>query len=257
MKLGRRTSTVHIVLTQPSSKDPSQTQTTCVVGYITQSNITSESGVSLPTHWALSPPPAPLSSIAALRRNEDPHWSLLEHLRFPNFRKAGLHVKTYLPREGQVKKSIVDEWICFSQKGERFTQQSLGYVVDMFPQIVETGYSVAEIEGGLRQNPSPKRWENTNIETEKPSMVKKHQAASFWYPTILLNLDVKKALPEEGVEFLFVRVKSRQIRNGRLDLEVTVLDESGDLVATSTHVALVLSVERNLKKSGTVEQSKL
>ena len=71
-----------------------------------------------------------------------------------------------------------------------------------------------------------------------------------WYPTVLLNLEVKKALPEEGVEWLFVRVRTKKIENGRMDLEVVVLDEGGDVVALSNHVCLILSAERNTKKSG-------
>ena len=38
------------------------------------------------------------------------------------------------------------------------------------------------------------------------------------------------------------------IRNGRLDLEVLIFTESGDLVALSNHVALVLGSERNVTR---------
>jgi len=64
-------------------------------------------------------------------------------------------------------------------------------------------------------------------------------------------------LPAEGVEFLFVRVRAKQIKNGRFDLDVTILDESGDLVALSTHVALVLGSERNMKRNRGKDVSKL
>ena len=36
------------------------------------------------------------------------------------------------------------------------------------------------------------------------------------------------------------------IKNGRMDLEVVVLDEEGDIVALSQHVALIVGAERNL-----------
>jgi hypothetical protein len=74
----------------------------------------------------------------------------------------------------------------------------------------------------------------------------------FWYPTVVLNLDIKKALPEEGVEWLFARVETKQIRNGRMDLDVVILDDEGQIVALSHHVALAVSVERNVaeRKSG-------
>ena len=69
---------------------------------------------------------------------------------------------------------------------------------------------------------------------------------------MLLNIDFKKELPEEGVEWLFVRVQAKQIKNGRMDLDVVIIDEEGDIVALSQHVALVLSAERNIaaRKSG-------
>jgi hypothetical protein len=69
-----------------------------------------------------------------------------------------------------------------------------------------------------------------------------------WYPTLLLNIDFKKSLPEEGVEWLFVRAESKQIKNGRMDIEVIILDEAGDVVALSHHVALAVSAERNVAK---------
>jgi len=69
----------------------------------------------------------------------------------------------------------------------------------------------------------------------------------FWYPTILLNLDIKKPLPDEGVEWLFARVDTKEIKNGRMDIEVVILDEGGELVALSHHVALAVGAERNVQ----------
>jgi hypothetical protein len=68
---------------------------------------------------------------------------------------------------------------------------------------------------------------------------------------VLLNLDVKKSLPEGGVEWLFVRVATKQIKNGRMDLEITILDEAGEIVALSHHVALAVPAERNIAKRKT------
>lgn len=77
---------------------------------------------------------------------------------------------------------------------------------------------------------------------------KQSQSARFWYPIVVLNLDIKKALPLEGAEWLFTRVRAERIRNGRMDLEVVILDESGDIVAVSSHVALIVGAERNMSR---------
>ena len=58
VKLGRQTSIVHVMLYQNGSEE--------VVGYITNSNINTESGLSFATSWELNPRPAPVSNMSAL-----------------------------------------------------------------------------------------------------------------------------------------------------------------------------------------------
>lgn len=77
----------------------------------------------------------------------------------------------------------------------------------------------------------------------------KNQRAKFWYPTLVLNLDIKKSLPKEGIEWLFVRVYTKQIKNGRFDLEVIICDAEGDIIALSHHSCLILGSERNITRS--------
>ena len=74
--------------------------------------------------------------------------------------------------------------------------------------------------------------------------------ARYWYPTLALNLDVKKLLPEEGVDLLFVRVQAKVVKNGRFDLDVSVWDEEGEMVAQSNHASLVLDASRNMTRNG-------
>jgi hypothetical protein len=114
---------------------------------------------------------------------------------------------------------------------------SLGFVSDMWPIIVEAYQKDSNIsDGALFANPS----------SLTPEAFDKQ--VTYWYPTLLLNLDIKKALPSAGVEWLFVRVRAKQIKNGRMDLDVVIMDQEGDIVALSSQVALVLGVERNIKQ---------
>ena len=228
-KLGRKTSTVRVTLTQGASADEE------VVGYITNSNLGTESGLTLPTAWSLAPPPYPVADLARLAVDEDEHWKLEKQLSFATFRKASKHLDFYFPRKGQLAKDIIDEWIRFSN-GERFTNHSLGFVADMWPQMVEAYWAHSSNSG----EPAPP------AVTEQSTKKKSNKWSHFWYPTLLLNLEMKKALPSEGVEWLFVRVTSKRIQNGRMDLEVVILDELGEIVALSQHVTLIMSVERNM-----------
>jgi Thioesterase-like superfamily len=147
---------------------------------------------------------------------------------FASFRKASQKVQFHFPRSGQVIRSIGDEWLCFTND-EKFTNESLGYLADTFPMLVE--------QFREDNNPYDVSSSGTQSRLTKP--------AKYWYPTLVLNLDIKKALPEGGVDWLFGRVRVKQIKNGRMDLEVIIMDEGGDIVALSNHVCLVLGSERN------------
>ena len=135
-------------------------------------------------------------------------------------------------------------WYCFRDHDSRFTNESLGFVCDMFPQIIES-----YVLDGLDPY-SVDFAERYGAEEQRKIM---NQKARMWYPTLLLNIDVKKALPEEGVRWLFVRLQAKAIKNGRYDLEVLAFDAEGDLVAVSNHVCFALSAERNFATRRKVE----
>ncbi|KAH0536323.1 hypothetical protein FGG08_006796 [Glutinoglossum americanum] len=220
VKLGRQTSVIHITLTQNNQNE--------VVAYLTNSNIDTEVGPSLDTEYSLHPPPVP-ADLAKLRDDTDPNWSRVHKTSGANFRKAYTKVTPWLPRQGQHHQSMADEWVAFST-GERFTNESLGFICDMWPAPVDF----------FRSSNA------AHIKDRRPPKTVLSENSVHWYPTLVLNLDIKKALPAEGVEFLFVRARTKGVRNGRFDMEVVIMDESGEIVALSHHVCLVLGVERNV-----------
>lgn len=235
-KLGRSTSTIHITLTQGDREE--------VVAYITNSNLDKESGVSFETGWAMEPPPPKVDLKALANGGGDSVWLEQKSMPFAAFRKASQHIKFYFPRKGQALRSLADQWMCFNN-GEKFTNESLGFVADMFPQIIES-YRLGSDPYTVDPQQQPSQ--------EQEQDAKRKGFSAFWYPTLLLNLDVKKALPAGGVDFLFVRTRAKRIQKGRYDLEVIVMDGEGEVVALSHHVCMVLSAERNLAKRAKTDE---
>ncbi|KAF2200022.1 hypothetical protein GQ43DRAFT_397387 [Delitschia confertaspora ATCC 74209] len=203
VKLGRQASVVHVHMSQDGREE--------VVAYVTNSNLDTEEGASFDTGYQLTPP-RPSVNFSLLKENKDENWISIPAMPYAEFRKASTRVKWHFPRQGQPSKSMADEWLCFSD-GTRFTNTSIGFVADMFPQIVE----------------------NHREKKDGP----------YWYPTLLLNMDVKKLLPPEGVEWLGVRIQVKKIKNGRMDLDIHVIDEEGDIVALSHHIGFVVHASRN------------
>jgi len=179
---------------------------------VTNSNIDNEEGVSFDTEYQLRPPRLSVD-LGKLEQDADANWKREGEMPFSQFRKASQKVKWYFPRNGQALQSLADEWLCFSD-GTNFTNSSIGLVADMFPQIVEA--------------------------------YRDQSQGPFWYPTLLLNLDIKKTLPPEGVKWLGVRVQVKRVKNGRMDIEVHVQDAEGELIALSHHVSLVVDASRNV-----------
>ncbi|KAI1351524.1 thioesterase-like superfamily-domain-containing protein [Xylaria sp. FL0043] len=242
MKLGRQTSTIHISLTQDGREE--------VVAYLTNANINAESGFTLHTGWSPSPPlPARPTNFAELAaRGEDENWVLFKDKPHPKLRKAVNRIEMYVPRKGQAQPNVIDEWMRFESGRERFPMEGIGFVADMWPQMIDGLVARQQQQESEGKQPQP---------PPQPQPAKDSSSSSddgdlpwLWYPTLTLNLDVKKALPPEGVEWLHVRVHAKQIRNGRYDYEVVIFDEEGDIVALSHHVAMVMDGSRNTAKRG-------
>ncbi|KAF7867278.1 hypothetical protein EAF04_005361 [Stromatinia cepivora] len=230
-KLGRQTSILHITLSQDDRVE--------VVGYITHSNTTTEEGVSSPHTHVLHPAPLPVS-LPLLKTNTDPNYHL-QQMPFSDFRKASKKGHMYFPHT-EPSPNISDEWIRLST-GEYWTNESLAYACDMFS--IPTEFPPASTTPTSLPLPS-----SSSSSPSTPTSNPTTPTAKYWFPTLVLNIDFKKSLPRAGIEWLFIRVERKQTKNGRMDIELTVWDEEGDLVAISNHVAMVVGVERNVAARG-------
>ncbi|KAJ9216500.1 hypothetical protein DTO166G4_1716 [Paecilomyces variotii] len=249
MKIGARTSTIHVLLKQrsksKSKKEEEGDEEVKVAGYITLSPAAAETGITAQTSWALyPPPPGPVNLRALASTGRDGAWVRIP-APFVQFRRAAANVEFYGPdpassleaEAGVGRRAImVDQWARFRPLGPdgkplegRWTDDTIGFLVDMFPMMLD-GFDVIS---SAAQDPNAAQKGNS-------------PRGTFWYPTVTLNVDYKKRLPVEGVEWLYSRVQTKAVKDGRTDIDVTVLDESGDIVALSTQVGLVVSASRNL-----------
>ena len=145
-KLGRQTSVIHVTLSQDDREE--------VVGYITQSNMITEAGVTFHTNYALHPAPLPVD-LARLNNDDDEHWARQPEMPFASFRRATLKTQFHFPRNGQLANSMADEWIRLNN-GEKWTNSSLGYVCDMWPMPVEAFLNEANPYDVNRREAAPR-----------------------------------------------------------------------------------------------------
>ena len=193
-------------------------------------------GMSYPTDYTLSPPPAK-ADVSKLATDEDSRWISFSIPYHPkSFTRAQAHLKYAMPSSGSPHPSIMDEWITPISSSDKFTNVTLGFVADQWPQMAE--------------NYRPDSPHNCNgvvaraIRAREGTSTKNDIGwkSPFWYPTLLMNIEFKKLLPPQGVDWLFVRARAKQIRDGRMDVEVTILDEESELVALSNHVCFIVNL---------------
>ena len=137
-----------------------------------------------------------------------------------------------------------------------FKTEHLGFVGDMTLPILDdfcgdetSGSHAASIAAGIAQ-----KRDRDNGVIREPSV----DAGSFSTPitsvTLSYNMEIKKQLPAEGTRWLFSRSRARRILNGRMDNEISILDEGGDLVAVVQQVHQVIDLHKALGKTS---QSKM
>ncbi|XXG97295.1 hypothetical protein Hte_003591 [Hypoxylon texense] len=263
VKLGRSLlSTLHLTLWQGDglrSQAPWITPSVsrrAVLAYATCANLRDFSGgISLPTGYESSPAaalPEPLPDFLALKTTSagDGAW---EEAELPPGSASGplrslRNWHFYLPcGDDPQTPGALDMWIR-TASGERITQAALPYVVDSFPVNLHAYLAAPGLRELFLAPPSRKQRRKTSSDGKEEDRDEEGQVearTSLWFPTVVMNLEVKKALPEGGVEWLAVRVTSKQIKDGRFDLEVQVRDTEGEMVALSHQVALIVSMERN------------
>ncbi|GKZ74308.1 hypothetical protein AnigIFM60653_009929 [Aspergillus niger] len=256
IKLGARVSTIHVTLSQKphqaSSTEPPDGRAleVNVAAYITLSPPNTEDGPVIKGAWNLSPPLPPgslpngwVDFKTLVQNGTDGAWALGPRAA-PELH-AMKHLKIYSPLQSLLPRTledhtnqVVDQWAQFMPGGNpaKWSNEAVMYLADIFPAALAR---MGAME--TRRLLALQGKERTDKSTIEEGM------AQFWYPTVMMNIDIKTRLPPEGVEWLHSRVVTRMLRGSRADLDVLVLDQNQELIATSAQVSLVVDGSRNSK----------
>ncbi|KAI0025984.1 thioesterase family protein [Xylariomycetidae sp. FL0641] len=257
VKLTRRTSTLHLTLWQGGlvQQAPWVTPSVsrrAVLAYTTHVDLDALEGLTVPMGYetlaAESQPPAP--DFAALKKDgADANWELSKLPPGLGAWRSLHNWRMYVPRKEPFSAGVLDMWVALSS-GERITSGALPYLVDSFPHdmnmyLISPEVRAVMLEAAQPATAGPKKGNGKGKGKEGPE---DKQRESMWFPTLTMDLESKTKLPDEGVEWLAVRVTSRQMKDGKFDLDVVVRDEDGEMVALSHHIAMVVEIEKNTKK---------
>lgn len=233
--VGKQTSTIEARMFQGGKL--------CLMGLVSVGNFDTISGVSFNTGWVLSPKPA-AASIKLLGCDSDPGWVSYQCPWHPEgYRRPQSYIKFFVPLELR-DPNFRDSWITPSDPAFAFRNEHLGFIGDMTLPILDNfcdgvGSHTATIAVCAEQK---RDRENGTIP------VADAESGAYATPlapvTLSLNMEIKKQLPAEGTRWLFSRCRAREIKNGRMDNEIIILDGDEQLVAVVQQVFQVFDLAK-------------
>lgn len=246
--LAKASTTLHVELIQNNKA--------CIAGYITMTNLSIPGQLSVKTGWQLSPPPVP-TTTQSLEADCDPNWvSYLTPFSPTSLRRAQSYVKYYIP----IKRSslnYIDQWVTPGWKDEGavngavWTNEIIHFVLDNCLPTLNDLLSTSKTElyqsivrAGLVQR-------QARLEGKDDRIWGRGLTDSSVIPwivsTIAISTEVKRLLPKD-TKWLFMRVTTKSLLNDRMDYDVVLTDENGELIALSHHVMQVIHVDAKKAK---------
>lgn len=155
-------------------------------------------------------------------------------------------------------KSITQMWLGLTNPDERWTMEMLPIGCDMYVPALENFYdSDRSIQGFSKL---AQEWAKQGL-NHSPEHGETEWKQPRWYTTVNMTVEVKRALPKEGVKWLFTRMKTNEAVDGRLDVQGQIWDDRGNLIALAQYVWFVVETSRAVvtkaKKEGSAEKSKM
>ncbi|KFY33744.1 hypothetical protein V494_07351 [Pseudogymnoascus sp. VKM F-4513 (FW-928)] len=235
LKVGKGTSTIQLQVTQ---KDKVK-----VIATATSTNFSQSIGPTVKSDWAFHPPlkPAPNFEKVVAHKPDDNWLPTILAGEIGPFTRRQL---TLIPREGYPIAGICDAWYTFP--GDRIDTTCLTMMNDCMPSMSDTLLRNNGPYDAHEMFTSITAWTDKNPGAPAPLTNSFKDAAKATTFDISLTLDIqfKKRLPKEGLEWIFSRIATKMMQDGRMDVEVTLCDHNMDILCLSHQTMMVLDAQR-------------
>ena len=103
----------------------------------------------------------------------------------------------------------------------------------------------AVVRGGLQQRQARREKRDDRIQGVGLADA---DLSSWIISTTAITTEIKRLLPEEGTKWLFMRVTTKSLVNGRMDYDIVLTDGDQKLIAVSHHVLQVIHLDSKMAK---------
>ncbi|KAI1186297.1 thioesterase family protein [Nemania serpens] len=244
LKLGATTCTIQLQLSQKSQIK--------AVALANSTNFDKPLGPTAPTAWTLLPPPKPVPDFQkVVAKQPEQHW-LPAHLSgeiIPVTRALII----LNPRGGFPVDGTCDGWYGFKEKGDDDDSMDATYLAMMTDVITSMSDTLLRNEGLYDAHAFFRKmevWaeENPGIPVEVVNSVAQALQASVYNNTVTLDIEFKRRLPDR-LRWIFTRVATNMLRDGRMDLEITMCNDKMELLCSARQLILVLEAQRKFRSA--------
>ena len=211
--------------------------------------------MTVDTGFLLNPPATP-ADLKALESDSDRNW-VLYHLPYSEKSQAQplAHWNLFFTRSGPLNLRTHDMWCRLHDPAARITTILLPTLADSYLRqkdnfIAGADFSYAacvaraerSINGDVRQDDLDKA------------------VTLFWSATQSISLEIVRQLPKEGIKWVLLRSEAKAIQDGRLVVDMTLMDEDLKLLAYGKAVDMLVPAQRWVKndsKEGSVRLMKI
>lgn len=133
---------------------------------------------------------------------------------------------------------------------ERMDATYLAMMVDYFPSLSDTLLRTGGLYDDHRNYAITSSWarEHPGVPATIPNSLREALNETLFNHTVTLDIEFKRRLPKEGVKWAFTRAAPKMLRDGRMDLDVTICDEKMEVLCLSRQFILVLDGKRRFKE---------
>ncbi|KAI0424575.1 hypothetical protein F5Y09DRAFT_353281 [Xylaria sp. FL1042] len=237
---------LHFRFFRPCTRQETQEGLVRVVALATATNFDRVLGptVAVPVARIRYPPPGPVPDFdAVLAQKPEKNWIpfRLEGETIPFTRR----ILVLNPRDDFRHDGVCDAWNCI--EGERIDATYLAMMTDIMPPMSDTLLR----NGGLYDVHNvfckTKDWteENPGVPALIQNTIAEAMESSTFNSTVTLDIEFTKKMPrDDRPRFIFTGTAANLLRDGRMNVDITICDENMELVCTAHQLILVLEAER-------------
>jgi hypothetical protein len=239
LKVGSGISTIQLELTQKGRIR--------VVATATSTNFDRPFGPTVETDWTLRPPAVTPPNLAAVDCNQpDPNWlpCRIEGEIIPFTRR----LVTLYPRDGFPLAGLCDSWNGLIGS-ERMDAPFVTLMTDYIPSMSDTLLHNGGLYDAHRIWQMMDRGAQTNPGVPAPviNTIKDAMSVATINSTLTLDIEFKKRIPFEGLQWTFTRTEAKKLADGRMDVELTICDDQMKLICWARQIILTLDPSRRFK----------